>query len=350
MKADYIVVGSGLTGATIARLLADAGREVVVLERRKHVGGNVHDSVHECGVRVHTYGPHYFRTSSERVRDFALRFGEFWPYEARVRTYVDGEYRTWPPPNWGEPAMHGTPTNFEEAALCSMSYHNYHRFVKEYTEKQWDRNPQYLDAELFKRLPVRAGYDDRLTPDVKFQGIPRNGYARWTASILADIHVRTSFEYRTGDAVATKKLIYTGPIDAYFGYAYGALKYRGQRRQHVWTPEGLPYAQVNTPQHKYGTQVRLLDWRHMMPTDQLSKVAGTVITSETPCEALEQDLYEYPVPDARNQELYRKYRAMADSDSKLLVCGRLGEYKYYDMDQAIARAMLLAGRLLEEHP
>ena len=170
---DYLVVGSGLTGATIARMLADSGARVLVLDRREHLGGNVHDREHESGIRIHAYGPHYFRTRSDEVWDFVNRFARFYSYEARVMTHIDGTYEHWPVaasyinrtvgPAW-QPAFTGVPSNFEEAALSIMPWHVYELFVKEYTEKQWGVPASHLSADLCRRFDVRLDDDPRLTP------------------------------------------------------------------------------------------------------------------------------------------------------------------------------------------
>src|SRR5580698_10522524 len=167
---DYLVIGSGLTGAVIARLLADAGREVLVLERRAHLGGNVHDHTHPSGIRIHTYGPHYFRTSSERIWEFATRFTPFYPYEAALLSRVDGELAQWPiaggyierrvGPNW-KPDFQGIPANFEEAALAIMPRLIYEKFVKEYNEKQWGVSSRTLSVRLCGRFDIRNDDESR---------------------------------------------------------------------------------------------------------------------------------------------------------------------------------------------
>lgn len=358
--ADFVVVGSGLTGATIARLLTDAGREVVVLERRGHVGGNVHDHVHASGVRIHTYGPHYFRTNAERIWAYATRFDDFHPYEATLLSRVDGRHEHWPVTaeyirrtigdTW-TPAFTGTPTNFEDASLAMMPAPVFDKFVRGYTEKQWGVPVTQLDAELARRFDVRHDGDVRLMRH-RWQGIPVRGYAAWTRAMLDGIPVITGFDYlEHREAVrARRTLVFTGPIDAFYDHAYGRLAYRGQRRIHTHHPDVLgflqPAGQVNHPSVADGPQIRTLEWKHMMPPAERNGIRGTVVTQEIPESPSDADRFEYPFPDARNRALYRAYRAKADEESGVLICGRLGEYRYYDMDQAIARAMLLAQQLL----
>lgn len=361
-KVDYLIVGSGLTGTVIARALADAGRDVLIVDRREHVGGNVHDHRHESGVRIHTYGPHYFRTNSDRIWDFVTRFAEFYTYEASLKTLVDGGYENWPiaasyiarhiGKDW-KPEFTGTPTNFEEAALSLMPRKVYEKFIKEYNEKQWGVPAHTLSADLCKRFDVRADDEPRLKPDCKHQGIPLLGYAHLTQKMVEGIPVELGFDYleRRNEIKADKLTVFTGPIDAYFNYELGKLKYRGQKRDHRYqanTPDGFaqPCGQVNTPMHDQGPSIRTLEWKHMMPADEAKRIPGTVLTTETPYTPTEIGGYEYPFPDTPNAELYKRYRTKADDLPGVLVCGRLGEYRYFDMDQAIGRAMLLAERIL----
>ncbi len=358
--ADYVVVGSGLTGAVIARTLADAGREVLVVDRRSHLGGNVHDTTRQGGIRVHTYGPHYFRTNSEPVWGFVNRFADFYPYEAVLASFVDGRYERWPiaaeyisrtvGARW-EPAFSGTPTNFEEASLAMMPAPVYRTFVKGYTEKQWGVPASSLSVELAGRFDIRADDDPRLKRH-RHQGIPVGGYARLMTSMLDGLPVvlgcdyledRSSFAWR-------RSLVFTGPIDEYFGFSLGRLHYRSQAREHTYLPEVAehqPYGQVNNPDPAAGPHVRTIEWTHMLSADERAAAVGTIVTRETPKTPASPDEYEYPFPDEANRALYRRYRAEAEAAPGLLVCGRLGEYRYYDMDQAIARALLLARRLLE---
>lgn len=359
-SADYVIVGAGLTGAVLARMLVDAGREVLVVDRRDHPGGNVHDQTHPSGVRIHSYGPHYFRTSSERIWEFATRFAPFFKYEAALLSDVDGELEQWPIAasyirkhigvHW-KPEFTGTPHNFEEAALSLMPRLVYEKFVKEYNEKQWGVSNSALAASLCGRFDVRLDDEPRLKPHAKYQGIPEPGYANWMRQMLDGIPVRLGFDYlKHRDEIAARKmLVFTGPIDEFFGFDLGKLVYRGQKRTHRYLADVAtvqPCGQVNNPLHAGGPHIRTLEWKHMMPRDRISSLPGTVVTTETPFTPDNPSDYEYPFPDRRNAELYEMYRRRADAMDRLLVCGRLGEYRYYDMDQAIARALSLAERML----
>ena len=354
----YLVVGSGLTGAVIARHLIDAGHEVLMLERRSHLGGNVHDFVHPSGIRVHTYGPHYFRTNNESIWNFVTQFASFYTYEAELASYVDGRYEHWPVtseyidrtvgPHW-QPSFSGQPADFEQACLAMMPEPVYRKFVKGYTEKQWGVPAQSLSADLAGRFDVRTGTDHRLKT-YPHQGIPRGGYAAFMERMLDGVKVELGCDYlQVRDRIdVTRATVYTGPIDELFGYDLGRLAYRGQRREHRYLPDAVhqPYGQVNNPDPDGGEHIRTLEWKHMMEPEYDRGSAGTVVTTEVPFSPDEPDHFEYPFPDARNAELYARYRDRVRAIPGLVVCGRLGEYRYYDMDQAIGRANVVARRIL----
>lgn len=361
---DYLVVGSGLTGATLARLLHDAGRRVLVVDRRSHLGGNVHDHIHPSGISIHTYGPHYFRTSSDRIWSFVRRFADFHPYVATVQSRVGDEHVPWPlgasyiagvvGPGW-VPEFTGTPSNFEEAALALMPRLVYEKFVKEYNEKQWGVPARSLSAELCKRFDVRVDDDPRFTPHARYQGIPVDGYAAMMRRMLTGIplHLGVDFLQRRADLPSARTLVFTGPIDEFFAFDLGRLAYRGQRREHLYFPDVdlmLPCAQVNNPTHAGGPFLRTLEWKQMMSAEAAARVHGTVITRETPHTPSDPSEYEYPFPDAANAELYARYQSRSRHFRDVLICGRLGEYRYFDMDQAIGRAQMIAERLLEGRP
>lgn len=359
MTADFVIVGSGLTGAVIARELADAGKSVVVLERRKHFGGNVFDHTHASGIRVHTYGPHYFRTNSDELWRFVNRFGSFYRYEALVKTLVDGAFENWPVAgsyirrvvgeNWA-PSFTGTPRNFEEAALAIMPRPVYEKFVRGYTEKQWGVSARSLAVGLAQRLSVRDGEDPRFTQH-RHQGLPIGGYAGLMQKILAGIPLVPDCDYlkHQTEFVAGQGVVFTGPIDEYFGFDLGRLSYRSQRREHEFRPQtgfALPCAQVNNPDPANGAHIRTVEWKRLMQPEELARISGTVLTRETTVTPDDPNDYEYPFPDEANARLFAAYKERVRRIPRLLVCGRLGEYHYYDMDQAIARARLLAKRVL----
>ena len=359
MLVDFLIVGSGLTGAVIARILRDAGCHVLMVERRAHLGGNVHDHTHPSGIRIHTYGPHYFRTTSEEIWTFVNRFATFDTYEAELKSLVDGQYENWPiaasyirrviGARW-QPDFEGTPTNFEEASLAIMPRLIYEKFVKGYTEKQWGVPAKALSANLAKRFDVRQDDEPRLMRH-KYQGIPSQGYSGLMSNMLADIPVILNFDYlQDRDVIKPRKmLIFTGPIDEFFDYDWGRLAYRGQQREHIYLPDtnyAQPCGQVNNPSPVEGPHIRTLEWKRMMPQPYADRITGTVLTREIPISPADPHHYEYPFPDQANTDLYARYRQRADATLNLLICGRLGEYRYYDMDQAIGRAMMLARNIL----
>lgn len=358
MQVDYLIVGSGLTGATIARTLKDSGKDVLVIDRRAHAGGNVHDTFHPSGIRIHTYGPHYFRTSSEAIWKFVNRFARFYKYEAQLKTLIDGEFQNWPVSreyverlcgkDW-TPGFSGVPANFEEASLASMPQAIYEKFVKGYTEKQWGVKATSLSAALARRFTVHNGDDPRLMPH-KYQGIPEGGYAAFMTKMLEGIPVELNVDYlKNRDRYESRKLtVFTGPIDEYFQFDLGRLGYRGQKRHHQYLADVdvyQPCGQVNNPDPNNGPHVRILEWKHMMDPEHTSQIRGTVITSETPFTPEDAEQYEYPFPDSANDALYRQYRERADRIPNLLIAGRLGEYKYFDMDQVIAHALMLSEKI-----
>lgn len=361
MIYEYLIVGSGLTGVAIARTLADAGRQVLIIERRSHLGGNVHDHFHPSGIRIHTYGPHYFRTNDDNLWAFVNRFARFYRYEAALKSWVDGSYENWPiagcyirriiGKNW-KPEFEGRPANFEEASLAMMPRLIYEKFVKGYTEKQWGVSAQALSASLAKRFDVREDDEPRLMRQ-KYQGIPEDGYAGLMRRMLEGIPVILNCDYlkHRDSFQARQMVVFTGPIDEYFGYDLGRLKYRGQRREHEYLPDvdfAQPCGQVNNPDPANGPHIRTLEWKHIMPREYAVRIRGTVLTRETTITPDDPNNYEYPFPDEANTRLYQAYRERAKAIPNLLICGRLGEYRYYDMDQAIARALLLAKRILNK--
>ena len=284
----FLVVGSGLTGAVIARALVDAGRDVLVLERRSHLGGNVHDHFHPSGIRVHTYGPHYFRTNDDALWQFVNRFARFYKYEAVLTSWVDGRYENWPVtasyirralgPKW-EPEFKGAPSNFEEACLAMMPRLVYEKFVKGYNEKQWGVPAGALSAALARRFDVRED-DERRLARHKYQGIPEDGYAEFMRRLLQGIPVLLNCDYlRQREQFKDRRVVvFTGPIDEYFGCDLGRLKYRGQQRHHEYLPDAefaQPCGQVNNPDPAGGLHIRTLEWKHMMPAEYARRITGT---------------------------------------------------------------------------
>ena len=359
MKHDFVVVGSGLTGAVIARILADAGQDVIVLDRRGQLGGNVADRRHESGIIVPDYGPHFFRTVSDKIWQFVNRFTRFHPYRHQAKTFVDGKIENWPiaasyiqkvcGKDWKPAIQIKRPTNFEEAALSLMPRLIYEKFVKKYTEKQWGVPATQLSAALCKRFDVREDDNPFLSPKAKYQGLPVDGYRVMMDRMLDGITVLLNVDYLQvkKEYPSRKMTIFTGPIDEYFGFELGKLDYRGQKRENTYFQDKdhvLGTAQINYPDDR--NQIRDIEWKYLMPPEQWNTFNGTVLTRETPWSPDHPDRYEYPFPDDVNQERYQRYRAIADDLPDVLICGRLGEYRYYDMDHAIGRAFKLAEKIL----
>lgn len=358
IRADFVIVGSGLTGSTIARILADYQQHVVILERKNHIAGNVYDYKHECGAMIHQYGPHYFRCGSEKIWNFVNRFSSFYNWSAELRSKVNDDYLNWPVQqsyiekiagtNWN--LFKGEPKNFEEACLAKMPRELYELFIKGYTEKQWGVKCTELDKELATRITINKSNVNTLTPNHKWNALPRNGYTEMVRNMLDGINVITEFDYLENreNIVANKLLVFTGPIDEFFGYKYGKLKYRGQNRRVEHLPgkeQYQPYIQVNYPNAEE-PRIRTIEWKHLMHEGDKKNVKGTLLTHETPFTPETPHQYEYPFPDKANKALYEKYKQQAEALKDVLICGRLGEYRYYDMDQAIGRAMNFASEIL----
>lgn len=363
MIYDFIIVGSGLTGSTIARQLHDRGFKILVIEQKSHIGGNVFDFTDNSGIKIHKYGPHYFRTSDERIWNFINRFGSFYKYVPCLKTIIDGKLENWPiassyinktiGSNWQPFDIAKDPKNFEQAALSLMPELIYEKFIKGYNIKQWGVDPRELEARLIKRFDVREDDDPRLMPRHKYQGIPEKGYTSLVNKMLVGIPVLLNVDYLKlrNEFKYSKKLIFTGPIDTFFDYKFGKLKYRGQKRETKYLPDMDWFqecGQVNNPQIQNGPHIRTIEWKHIMPIDFSSKIKGTVITTETPFTPSRSEDYEYPFPDLQNSILFKKYKAEANKLKDTIICGRLGEYKYYDMDQAIGRAFKLVNQIQDE--
>ncbi|MBV9961359.1 MAG: NAD(P)-binding protein [Parafilimonas sp.] len=359
IKADFVIVGSGLTGSTIARILTDHDQDVVILDRRDHFAGNIYDYRHESGAMIHKYGPHYFRCGSEKIWNFLNRFTEFYDWSAKILSKVNDEHLNWPVnqdyiekiagKNWE--VFKGEASNFEEACLAKMPWQLYELFIKGYTEKQWGVKATELDKELAVRITINKSNVNSLTPNHKWNALPRNGYTEMVKNMIDGIPLELEFDYlqHKEKVIAKKMVIFTGPIDEFFGYKYGKLKYRGQNRriEHLENIDQYqPVIQVNYPSPE-DPRIRTIEWKHLMHSSEKGKVKGTLLTHETPFTPETAANFEYPFPDKINKNLYEQYKADGEKLNNVLICGRLGEYRYYDMDQAIGRAMKLASEIIE---
>lgn len=361
---DYLIVGAGLYGAVCARQAVRAGKTVLVIDKRPHIAGNVYTEEVE-GINVHVYGAHIFHTNDKTVWDYVNQFAEFNRFTNSPVANYKGELYSLPfnmytfNKMWGvvTPAEAAAkieeqrreagitePKNLEEQAISLVGTDIYEKLVKGYTEKQWGRDCKDLPAFIIKRLPVRLTFDNNYF-NALYQGIPMGGYTQMVANMLDGIEVRLNVDYLQNkeelDALADK-VIYTGPIDAYFGYRLGCLQYRSVRfeTEVLDMPNFQGNAAVNyTDRETPFTRIIEHKWF------EFGTQPKTVISREYSSEWKPGDEPYYPVNDEKNGELYRQYKALADQEEKVIFGGRLGEYKYYDMDAVIASALGKCGEL-----
>ena len=369
---DYLIVGAGLFGAVFARQATDAGKKVLVIDRRGHIAGNVYTEDVE-GIHVHRYGAHIFHTNDRAVWDYVNRFADFNRFtNAPVANYKGELYslpfnmytfnRMWGVTTPEEAAakiesqraeITGEPKNLEEQAIRLVGRDIFEKLVKGYTEKQWGRDCRELPAFIIKRLPVRLTFDNNYF-NALYQGIPIGGYTKLVENLLDGIEVRLSCDYLANkaalDALA-EKVVYTGAIDAYFDYRLGALEYRSVRfeTELLDMPNFQGNAAVNyTDRETPWTRIIEHKWFEFGKDAEGNDLPKTVISREYSSEWKPGDEPYYPVNDEKNGALYRAYRALADGEKKVIFGGRLGEYRYYDMDQVIAAALEAAERELQE--
>ena len=363
---DYLIVGAGLFGAVFAREMTDAGKRCLVIDRRPHIAGNIY-SRQVDGIQVHEYGPHIFHTADGEVWRYVQRFSKFNHFRYEPVANYKGELYNLPfnmttfHQMWGvntpEEAMSvlneqrsemtGEPRNLEEQAIKLVGRDIYEKLVKGYTEKQWGRPCDQLPAFIIRRLPVRMRFDNNYF-DHPYQGIPVGGYTAMVQKMIAGIEVRLGVDYLEHraelDALADS-VVYTGPIDAYFDYRYGPLEYRSLRFEtetlHIGNYQGVAGMNFTDTETPY-TRIVEHKWFEFGQGDP----DRTVITREYSAVWSPGDDPYYPINDERNQRLYEKYRELAESDVKTLFGGRLAEYRYYDMDQVIRRALDTTAKLL----
>lgn len=358
-KYDYLIVGSGLFGAIFAYEAKKRGKECLVIERRDHIAGNIYcENVH--GINVHKYGAHIFHTSNRAVWDYINQFAEFNNYiNSPVAVYKDELYNL--PFNmntfskmWGiktpaeaqaiiekQKAEYNItePKNLEEQALSLIGKDVYEKLIKGYTEKQWGRSCTELPAFIIKRLPVRYTYDNNYFND-RWQGIPIGGYTKIIEKMLVGIDVltSTSFEdYKAAHDISDMRIVYTGNIDEYFGYKYGALQYRTVRFETEYMPDTDNYqgnAVVNYTEREV-PYTRVIEHRHFEKCD----AKGTVVSKEFSSEWSVGIEPYYPINNDENNALYKKYEQLALQEKNVIFGGRLGKYKYYDMDKVIEAAL-----------
>ena len=358
---DYLVVGAGFAGATIAeRLAAHAGKSVLICDKRPHIGGNAYDHFDEAGVLIHKYGPHIFHTNSHEVFAYLSRFTAWRPYQHRVRASVDGQLVPIPINLDTINQLYGTAfTSFElEGFFASMAEERkplktsedvivskvgrelYEKFFRNYTRKQWGLDPSELDASVTARVPVRTNRDDRYFTDT-YQAMPLQGYTRMFERMLShpNIRILLNADYREiKSMIPHQHLIYTGPVDEYFDYCFGRLPYRSLRFE--WETRDVAVAQpapvINYPNdHLY---TRVTEFKYLSGQEH----PKTTLVYEYPTD--QGDPY-YPVPTPENAALYARYQQLAEATSDVVFLGRLGTYKYYNMDQVVAQALAVYARM-----
>ena len=367
---DYLIVGSGLYGAVFAQKANEVGKSVLVIDKRPDIAGNIYTEKIE-GVNVHKYGAHIFHTNDKRVWDYVTQFAEFNRFTNSPVANYKGELYSMPfnmytfNKMWGvvtpeeaaakieeqRKEITGTPQNLEEQAISLVGRDIFEKLVKGYTEKQWGRECRELPAFIIKRLPVRLTFDNNYF-NALYQGIPIGGYTQMIRNMLDGIEVRLNTDYlknREELSSLAKKVIYTGPIDAYFGYKLGYLQYRSVRfeTEVLDIPNFQGNAAVNyTDRDTPWTRIIEHKWFEFGKDEKGNDLPKTVISREYSSEWKPGDEPYYPVNDEKNGMLYTEYRKLADREENVIFGGRLGEYKYYDMDQVIAASLSLCEREL----
>ena len=366
MGYDYLVVGAGLFGAAFAHEAKAAGKSVLVIDKRQHVGGNVYTEAME-GIQVHRYGAHIFHTNCKEIWDYVNQFAEFNRYTNAPIANYRGELYSLPfnmytfHQMWGviTPAQAQAkieaqrtaagitePRNLEEQAISLVGTDIYEKLVKGYTEKQWGRPCDQLPSFIIRRLPVRFTFDNNYF-DARYQGIPIGGYTAMVEAMLDGIEVRLGEDYLQNKAAwdtLAEKVIYTGPIDSYFDHCLGHLSYRSVRfdTEVLDTPNFQGNAVVNYTDRET-PYTRIIEHKFF----EFGTQPKTVISREYSTEWHPGEEPYYPVNDDRNTALYQAYKALADQEQKVIFGGRLGEYRYYDMDAVLLSALTLAKKELE---
>lgn len=358
---DWLIVGAGFAGSVLAeRLASQRGERVLVVDRRPHIGGNAYDRLDESGLLIHQYGPHIFHTNADAIVSYLSRFTTWRPYEHRVLAMVDGMLVPVPINLDTINRLYGLSLTSEELApwfaaraetvpdirtsedvvVSTVGRELYEKFFRGYTQKQWGVDPSDLDRQVTARVPTRTNRDDRYFTDT-FQAMPAEGYTRMFERMLAhpNIHVMTNAEFRdVRGVIPHRRLIYTGPIDAYFDHRFGRLPYRSLRFVHT-TRDVARYqtvAVVNYPQTEAYT--RITEYKHLTGQEH----SKTSLTFEYP--SAEGDPY-YPIPRPENQALFKRYERLAQAERNVWFVGRLATYRYYNMDQIVGQALATFRRI-----
>lgn len=370
-KYDYLVVGSGLYGAVFSHEAKKNGKSVLVVDKRDNIGGNVYTE-NVKGINVHKYGAHIFHTNNKDVWDYITQFAEFNRYTNSPIANYKGELYSLPfnmytfNKMWGittpqeaqmkineqRMEIRGIPQNLEEQAISLVGRDIYERLIKGYTEKQWGRDCKELPAFIIKRLPVRMTFDNNYF-NAKYQGIPVGGYTKLIANLLKNVEVCLKTDYLKNKTSLDKiadKVIYTGTVDAYFDYLYGYLEYRSVRFENevLNIPNFQGNAVVNyTDRETPWTRIIEHKWFEFGKDEKGNDLSETIISREYSSEWKIGDEPYYPVNDEKNRKLYEKYKKLAEKEKNVIFGGRLGEYRYYDMDQVIEAALKVSRMELE---
>jgi len=372
MKYDYLVVGCGLYGSVFARMATDKGKKVLIIEKRNHIAGNAYTEKIE-DIYVHKYGPHIFHTNNIQVWNYINRFIEFNRYTNTPVANYNGEIYSLPfnmftfNKMWGcvtpddakkiieqqKKQIKTEPKNLEEQAISLVGKDIFEKLIKGYTEKQWGRSCKELPAFIIKRLPVRFTYDNNYF-NALFQGIPIGGYTKLVENMLDGIEVKLNEDYLKNKAYynsIANKIIYTGAIDAYFDYKFGTLQYRTVHFENeiLDIPNFQGNAIVNyTDSQTKWTRIIEHKWFQLGKDEQGNDLPKTIISKEFSKEWKKEDEPYYPVNDEKNNALYLKYKELADKEKNIFFGGRLGEYKYYDMDMVIESALNFCEKELKQ--
>lgn len=370
-KYDYLIVGAGLYGATFARQMKESGKKVLVIDKRPTIGGNVYTENVE-GINVHKYGAHIFHTNNKKVWDFVNRFATFNRFTNSPVANFHGELYSLPfnmytfNKMWGvvtpreaaakieeqrKAAGIKEPENLEEQAISLVGTDIYEKLIKGYTEKQWGRPCTELPSFIIKRLPVRFTFDNNYF-NALYQGIPVGGYTKMVRNMLEGIEVKVNADYLKNKAEydsMADHVVYTGPVDAYFGYKLGYLQYRSVKfeTEVLDIPNFQGNAAVNyTDSETPWTRIIEHKWFEFGKDENGKDIQKTVISREYSSEWKPGDEPYYPVNDKKNSDLYQEYRKLADQENKVIFGGRLGEYKYYDMDKVIEEALKISSECI----
>src|SRR4051794_19902276 len=358
---DYLIVGAGFAGSVLAeRLASELDARVLVIDRRNHIAGNAYDFYNDAGILIHKYGPHIFHTNSEKVFQYLSRFTAWRPYEHRVQTSVDGQLVPIPINADTLNKLYGLNLTCqqvdgflesiaepreqvktsEDVVVSRVGRDLYEKFFRNYTRKQWGIDPSELDASVTARVPIRTSRDDRYFTD-RFQAMPLRGYTRMFENILSHPNIRVLLNTSYADIqseVSFRELIFTGAVDEYFEYCYGRLPYRSLHFEHRTYERPLyqPAAVINYPnEHAY---TRVTDFKYLTGQEH----PRTSVVYEYP--RSEGDPY-YPIPQPANSVLYQRYKSLADTLPNVHFVGRLGTYKYYNMDQVVGQALAVFEKL-----